>query len=296
MIVRLHICLRCQLRLARRASSRVQTAVHSTSAHPTNQPSGANGEQEIIKQPKIEPEYLHQTGFSHCSPQTQYPVQRLHGQYGKKLREDRECLDIDALGKPADVIVLRDSKFRTYNHVKMVEPDKEPQSIDILATLDSERGLPGQQEVADNINQFRPKEGEGPQDWNAFNSLVTDIQASFTVSQLARYIQSFARSHRDHLLTPRDRQLIPRISPWMPETSPTTQRSDGNYTRGYSLASYTNKQILALKILRECWKVELPDMEAGVGEVELELKSKDYDLLISKSSSGTVDICVNYII
>jgi hypothetical protein len=286
MTTRPHICLKCQLQLARWVPSRIQASFYSTATNqrnPPSHPAGENGEQdETISRPFIRPQYLHQTTVSRRPLRTQYPMVKLHGIHGKKLREERERLNIRALGEPADVIVLRDSKVRTYNHMEIVESDEEPQSIDILATLDSERGLPGQQEVEENINQFRPKEGEGPQDWDAFNTLVKDLQASFTISQLARYIQSFDKARGDDPSMTRDRLWIPRLSPWMPVTSQPTQRSDRNYTRGYSLASYTNKQRLVLRLLRECWKLEVPELEAGMGEVELELKPKDYDLLLRK--------------
>lgn len=286
MITRPHICLRCQLRLARLVPSRIQVAFQSSTTSRPNNLKNTRGEKaEPIKQHHVRPGYLHQTDLSRRPLLSQYPMGRLYGHTGKKQREEREHLDISSLGEPADVIVLRDSKFRTYNYADTVEPDEAPQSIDILATLDSERGLVGHTEVEENINQFRPKGGEEPQDWNGFNSLVQNIQAGFTVSQLARYIQSFSEINEGNSTVRSSRSLIPRISPWMPETSLSTQHLDDGHTRGYSLASYTNKQRLVLRLLRECWKLELPELEGGVGEVELELKPSDYDLLLSKPTS-----------
>lgn len=211
---------------------------------------------------------------------------RAHGLRGNRQREDREHLGMDVLGKPANVIVLRDSKFRTYSHLELIDGPEQPQSLDILAALDSERGLAGQQEVEENINQFRPKDGEGPENWDAFNALVKDVQASFTVSQLARYIKSFNKAHGEEASTPSSWFLIPRVSPWMPQSSQTVQRP--NHNGGYSFASYTNKQRMVLRLLRECWKVEVPEIEASLGEVELELKPKDYDLLLSKLTCHTI--------
>lgn len=260
-------------------TSRIRAAFNSTSA---NRPPGENGEDDDVKQPYIRSQSLYQTNASRNPLRSQESMGKLHGLHGKKLREERERLHIDALGEPADVIVLRDSKFRTYSHVQRIAAAEEPGSIDILAALDNERGLPGQQEVDENINQFRPKEGEGPQNWDEFNNLVKDIQAGFTTSQLARYIRSFADRNRDDVSISRDPFLIPLISPWMPESSQAGQHSDDTYTQGYSLASYTSKQKLVLRLLRECWKVEVPELEHGVGEVELELKPKDYDLLLRK--------------
>jgi hypothetical protein len=193
-------------------------------------------------------------------------------------------LDVDALGEPAEVIVLRDSKYTTYDYAKEYQVVEPVESIDILAALDNERGLVGQKEVEENINQFRPKKGEEPQDWDGFNKLVQDMQAGFTVSQLARYIQSFNEANGGEKSSPSVGFLIPRISPWMPESSKSTTYLDGDSTGGYSVASYTNKQRLVLRLIRECWKLALPEVEEGIGEVELELKPGDYDLLLSKSA------------
>lgn len=234
--------------------------------------------------------FLHQSDIARHPLRTLYPMGKLHG---NKQQQERERLDVEALGRPADVIVLRDPKFRTYSHVEIISPDEKPQSIDILAALDNERGLAGQQEVDENINQFRPKNGREPQDWDAFNTLVKDIQASFTISQLARYITSFTKAHGAEPSTPSDRLLIPRITQWMPVSSQTTKRSGDNHTPGYSLASYTYKQRMVLRLLRECWEVEVPELEASVGEVELELKPKDYDLLMSKPTYCIIVINVN---
>lgn len=206
---------------------------------------------------------------------------KLYGHGGKKLREEREHLDFQALGENAEVIVLRDSRFTTYNRANKTKPDQEPKPIDILATLESERGLVGNKEVDENINQFRPKEGEEPQDWDTFNSLVQDLQAGFTATQLQRYIKAFSKANTER---PSATPLIPWVSPWVPATSQDTQNADGDYARGYSVASYTNKQKLALRLIRECWELELPELVAGIGEVELELNPKDYDLLLSKST------------
>ena len=301
MISRPHVCLKCQLRLATRVSSRpsrIQAAFNSSSANRPdsrhNHPSGEDGErEELIKRPHLRPKALQQADLPRRPLHAQIPSRTAHVLRGKKPYEERERLDIDALGTPADVIILKDSKFRTYSHVDRIEPDEDPESVDILATLDNERGLPGLHEIEDNINQFRPKEGEGPQDWDAFNTLLTDIQAGFTTSQLQRYVQSFSKAHKDDPSTYRDRFLIPNISPWMPETSKAAQHSDDGYTRGYSLASYTNKQKLVLRLLRDCWKVEVPELEFGVGEVELQLKPKDYDLLLRKPLCQIIAIETN---
>jgi hypothetical protein len=286
MSTRPYICLKCQSHLARRTPPKIRVAFQSTSTKSSDYHRRAQGESSTVqplRKPYIRPTFLQQTKVSPNSSKTPYSLGKLYGHAGRKKREDRERLNVDALGAPADVIVLRDTKVTTYTHVETVDPAEAPQPVDILATLDNERGLVGQKEVEENINHFRPKDGEQPQNRDDFNRLVQDVQSAFTVSQLARYIHNFSNGGKHDSSKAGTGSSIPRISPWMPETSKSIEQLDDESSRGYSLASYTAKQRLVLRLLRECWKLELPELEYGVGEVELELKPEDYELLLSKS-------------
>jgi hypothetical protein len=216
---------------------------------------------------------------------SKHPLGKLYGFLGQLQREKYESLgNISTLGDPAEVIVLRESKVNRYMGGLREIDSLQPESIDILATLDSERGLVGQKEVDENINHLRPKEGEHPQNWDEFNDLLHEIQSGFTASQLARYIQSFrgdgadGETEEDAVLD----AIIPRISPWMPETSDSLEAFKEDPTRGYSVESHTGKQRVAMRLMRECWKLELPELENGIGEVELELHPGDLDLLLRK--------------
>jgi hypothetical protein len=290
MIVRPHICLRCQIRLAKGISSRSQVVFQSTAAKLQVASDPATKEYTAEREGEIEPSqvrdsFAHQSKLPRRSVLSQYPLGKLYGHSGQKKRENRERLGIDALGEPTNVIVLRDTKLSTYTSKEYIDGE-EPESIDILAALDNERGLVGQKEVEENINQFRPEDGKQPRNWDDFNKIVQELQKGFTVSQLARYIQSFEVENKGKSPSKANAGfLIPRISPWMPETSRSIERLDDDSVRGYSAASYTSKQRLVLRLIRECWKLELPELEEGIGEVELELKPRDYDLLLSESST-----------
>lgn len=211
---------------------------------------------------------------------SEYPLGKLYGFRGQKLRENREKLPIDVLGEEAEVIVLRDSKFNTYDHADVVEV-QEVESIDILAKLDEERGLVGEKEVEENINELRPKQGEEPRTRRELNGLVTELQNGFTVSQLARYIQSHGSKHPAEVQPPTSSLLL-RISPWVPGISESNELLDNDHLKGYDLDSYTSKQRLVLRLLRECWKLELPAVEEGIGQIEVNLKPGELDLLLCK--------------
>lgn len=304
MIVRPHICLRCQLRLAKRTTvSRSQIAYQSSNAQPVSEkeyvirssPSQVDGALPPIRQPVVA---IHRGIRSEVSHRPFYGKRgKLYGFLGTLQQEQRESLDVKALGKHAEVIVLRDSKVTTSIKALREIDAIEPRSIDILATLNGERGLVGQKEVEENVNQFRPKEGQHPHTWDEINELVQDLHRGFTSSQLGRYIQSFGTPMTPPapLPGPGAHKKFIRISPWVPlsgDDSDVVQhwrRSNG----AHPFASYTGKQLLALRLIQECWHVdvsEIPNLEGEeesevIGEIEIKLSAGVYKLLVSKLRS-----------
>jgi len=217
------------------------------------------------------------SGFTEIETHT--PSGRFYGHRGQLQRENRELLKLKSLGDPAEVIILRDTEFKAYSFgAKQIE-DLAPRSINILAELDNERGLVGRKEVEENINQFRPQKGKEPQTEEDFNNIVQEIQASFTSSQLARYIQA----HEKGVPKLAGDALITGITPWTPGISKSKDPLDEE-DRGYSFSSYTGKQRLALRLVRHCWNLGLPQLEEGIGEIEVELRPRDYYLLLRKLS------------
>ncbi|EHL01005.1 hypothetical protein M7I_3032 [Glarea lozoyensis 74030] len=175
-------------------------------------------------------------------------------------------------------------------------PDNGQQNIDIIARLDRERGLVDQTEVEKNIDEFRPKENEEPKTRKEFNAFVDKLQNAFNSPQLEEYIGSFEGkltlqtppefSPRSSLLDPidpscyADDALVLVETPWLPETSaPNGYLEEKLSLRGYALASHTKKQRLVVKLLRECWKLELPDVVSWVGHIDLLLRPGDVEHL-----------------
>jgi hypothetical protein len=213
----------------------------------------------------------------------EHPLGRLHGFRGHKLRENAAELDVNSLGEPAEVIVLRDAGFR-FNPQREMEEMKMVEKVDILAQLDAERGLVGQAEVEKSIEEFRPKSKTIT--WEALQSIQRQLVAGFTTSQLVKYIEAFERRKKNkeeqHGLESQDDlpgAILTKTS-WVPGTSETGEEFDDGVLRGYGSEALTPKLRLVLLMLRQYWQLEAQDIIESIGEVELEIRSKELELLI----------------
>lgn len=214
---------------------------------------------------------------------------KIYGYTGiKQVGNSVTLSGVDALGKNAEVLVLRDSKLKFYKakNKSPLDASPPPENIDILARIQSERGIVSSKDVEAHINECKPAQGT-IQTWDDFNGLVQLLQKSFTNPQMKKYIQSYPEEERMRKVPSLgvgilyDENAISRATPWVPETSPINQPVDDDPLRGYSPASYNYKQNIAVRILRECWQIEVPELVDGIGEVEVQVQIKDLDFLNS---------------
>lgn len=275
-----HICLRCQRGLAKRSTaSASQVAFQST---------GSKLREPTFLSARTNRGDRHESGGGSRSKQlerTDRPRTQLHGYRGQKLQEYREELNENSLGDRANVIVLRDSVLSLYESgLDHLRPAK-PTHIDILGQLAEERGLVGQAEVDKNIDGFRPVSER--QSWEDINELVRELQDGFTSSQLQKYIENFEgrrdpQKPQEEWVTPHKNANILRVTAWLPGVSDIEEYFDNDPLRGYFLESHTIKQRLILRLLTECWTVELPELVDGIGQFEVEVRKEDLELLLSK--------------
>jgi hypothetical protein len=282
-VSRSHICLSCRRSLAKHKSpTAYRVARQSTSAsaqqtspgQPQNDTAPASTG-NVVRRSGGPPKVSHQ------------PLGRLHGHRGVKVRENLEQLPTTSLGEAANVIVLRDSGITVYEHRDQMK-DKRAEHIDILGQLADERGLVGEDEVNKNINGFRPKEGDKPETWDDINAIVRGLQDGFTQTQLEKYIEAF-EGKREPISPPEEwvneEETAPilAITPWQPGISNDTEHFDNDPLRGYFLESHTSKQRVILRLLRECWMLELPELEEGLGQFEIKINLDNLVVLLSKS-------------
>lgn len=276
-----HICLRCQRSLAKRSFHLHSTQTLSERRRYSHQ---------AVRKVDDEDAETDNADVSNLGEKydTRIAQGKLRGHRGIFQREDLEELrGATALGDQAKVIVLRDSIFRKYvldtQEIKTVRP----KHIDILGTLAEERGLVGEDEVMQNIDAFRPREADGIQDWDELNKLTHALEQGFTTTQLEKYIKNF-KNKREIEKPPEiwkandNTSAITRITPWLPGISAVEDHFDNDPLREYYLQSHTPKQVLALRLLRECWMLELPELVDGIGQFEIRLRNGDLDLLLCK--------------
>jgi len=216
---------------------------------------------------------------------TEHPLGRLHGFRGHRLREKRAELNIDSLGKPAEVIVLRDAGFHS-NPRPEIEELKAIEKVDILTQLDSEKGLITQADVEKNIEEFKPK--TKIISWDELQKLQRQLVSGFTTSQLIKYSDAHGRrlkkrNEEPELDTRNDSiGVIRRRTEWAPGISETGDKFEESTLRGYDSEAFTHKQRLVLLLLRQCWQLEAQEVVESIGEVELGVRSIELELLIGR--------------
>ncbi|KAM3073003.1 hypothetical protein ACMFMG_008722 [Clarireedia jacksonii] len=213
------------------------------------------------------------------------PLGRLLGGKKNGQWQASKVLNVKALGKTSEIIVLRDAKFTSFLPEQKTEEVEPPKNIDILKTLESERGIISDDELFSNFNEFRPTAEGNSLSWANLIDLVQVLDDSFTFSQMNKYLKSF--SDRNKLLPSLAPDLINtngivRVSAWVPETSESSENLKESVLSGYLTPSFTAKQLLALNIIRQCWEVGVAEIEEGIGQAEVQLNPADLELLIKQ--------------
>ncbi|OBT85795.1 hypothetical protein VE02_06038 [Pseudogymnoascus sp. 03VT05] len=254
--------------------------------------------------PDAEPEFIYR--FDPENRLSALPLDRMYGLNATQLRENTKILGIDSLGKPAEVIVLQDSGTLRYVAPLPFQTTIEAPVVDILAEFNREKGLIGRDEVNDNIETLKPQEKVLP--WTDIRVIEDKLSDGFTMAQLLYYIESTERQRMAALAESvasdtqsgktaeekvvtgqpvgqaveiKAQNVILRQSPWMPGTSDQGDHFDESSLRGYISEAFTQKQRVALNIIRLCWGIESQELVSSVGEMELQVNSADLDLLLS---------------
>ncbi|KAL3422751.1 hypothetical protein PVAG01_06907 [Phlyctema vagabunda] len=322
-----HICLQCRTRLARRPALFPSIINHrrtfqSTTARTADDQSHDEWT-EAFTQDKLDDDAksnsrLASEGERWYSKRrrelSEFPLGRLYGFGGQKLRQHTEKLGIDNLGKPSQVIVLRGAKLDLPKEMletsKTTSSDETPKErVDIVRLIEQERGLVGHQEVIDNINELRPKAEREIKTWDDVRRFVEELSSGFTVLQLANYMNSHgisgqqevdgqatleevssSKAHDNHGLNNNTSSEITtpkvQISRWMPGVSESIEHFDRSLHRGYETPEvFSPKARVAFLLIRDCWSLKIPTVENGLGETEIKLDSQDLEWMIKGDSS-----------
>ncbi|OTB12887.1 hypothetical protein K445DRAFT_320718 [Daldinia sp. EC12] len=294
------ICLRCRLRLLRQSPQLFQTPNRSvqtqrttlerfysgSSPHPIDQDlSLRDGDPDLEN--NNESQYRKRErgrGSGHRSLE----LRKRRLSRNRVLEEDSGNLNIDVLGKPASVIIMRDEGlYQKKGHPYVSqdlddEPDNRPANLESLLGL--QREAPTTEEVYENIDSLKPK-SETTIPERRFRKLQADLMDGFLSAQLYGYLKYYKKNHHSSTSKPADRMSadikrfnwVKEVSPWVPLGIQSAPVEDIDMSlHGYVTESTPLKERLALQIMRECWGLSITELDAGLGEMEMNIRNDSF--------------------
>ncbi|RYO94409.1 hypothetical protein DL764_007843 [Monosporascus ibericus] len=227
------------------------------------------------------------------------PRAKRHHVKGRVLIEATESLGTDMLGRPAQALVMKEGVYRKKRLASVILGD-EPGPTDMEALLDARNEPATPEEARANIDELWPRT-ETLLSEKAFRKMQKALTDGFLKSQLKDYIENFkeeARAH-DHESVAGDSESAPSapsaggsgvpeeydwiksISPWAPLNGDgSIAEGTGRNLHGYISDSTTDKEKLAIRILRECWALSIQELSSGLGEVWVRLRNWEFTLLM----------------
>lgn len=304
MLIRPYVCVRCQLHLSRRLAWRLpssfsQRALHSTATPLSNDPFHNDDDEEL---PPEALAYLRRLD----KPESVAREYRLWG--NERVKAQNATLRSSRLGRTAKVILLSESLAEPHYEGETRELEaKDSLGIDILAQLDRERGTLTWADIEAGIEESRPGVGQGPETLWEFDDLARSLQDGFTTHQMIAYIashkarqklqdtaQKTAQTAQKATTSKRNTGPRIRVSQWMPGTSDIRKFIESPL-RGYAKESHSYARAIAIRILRECWQVEVAELAQGIGEVEVSITSQNLATLLYGDQSTFASISSSYI-
>jgi len=277
------ICLRCQVRLARVSTPRRSALVsnqrptrvlqtrRSTTASEQVQafPNGDGPHRRIL-----------------------YPHGRLRGIPGRRVREGVANLGLKTLGKPAEVIVLRDAELGLKQAPETAAEEvteKSWSATDLLASLDAERGILPPEDVARNIEEFRTLWSQKGLEWDQWLEARKKLCGAFSTAQLTQYIVH--KTQQNAVINTQNQRTsnILRKSIWTPGETPFEGFRVDNMERKRLPNMSPNlprKEALAERVLGDCWDHHVRAEASDTGELEILLRPRDLSLLVHQSTSS----------
>lgn len=222
-------------------------------------------------------------------------LRELRGDRGLRVREDAETVSVNALGKPTEVIVLRDTPLSAQDEAAEQKEEEEDERAvtsscrkTLLETMEGE-DIPMEQDTVDRqLDALRsqigvPIAGRLIISQKEFFQLCKVIKKGYNSEQLDAYIfcsnillpeQSSSQSQRA------TENLIPDKSPDL-HFRPWTLKRIHNHAPWKSFKR-------AITILKKCWKVEIREEVERLGELVCTLPKSGIRLLSAGSELSTL--------
>ena len=318
------VCLRCQLRLSLRKGSR-QDVSHRLSTTPQQlrgfapsrklrQQQAILGDDGLLDEDLIAPVRKHDPFSPKWEGRSVPRTASGHAGVKHLHRGHKDTLKFNALGEPAEVLVLDDGRVAREGRSDSVEVRSkraaEDRKINILSSsdmvdeIDAERGLANTDQVFENIEGIRNSWiAQSKSDPAVFSpaehaEISSQLSRGFTIRQLAVY---FERADVDRPKDPLDLRYefssdVYSRSAWTSGTpSPQQSRAPklvrpGEDVKMRKNLTYENldrhlsaKSMLVERILRQCWQFNVRQDESTEGELDIRLHATHLDLIMNHS-------------
>lgn len=296
------VCLRCQLRQALRhiaAPANPLARIRCGTQHRLQSSASASAAADSHDTPQHGDRKHRQKGYKIL-----HPHGKIWGKKGKLVKEAREQLKATTLGRPAEVIVLRD----LLRDLPEETPQKDVPS-EVLVTSEEEKAETSR--IIDSVIQ-QQQAATAPDDVNAaiddirkglqgkdvvteveFDRLAKLLLDSYNVGQLSAYFKGLPKEVvADTPVIPTDSlpdklQGVQKIEKreWRKGTTPIEQRlSKENNVRTPLLANTrSRKGNIVDKILRSGWHIKIESEVEAIGELELLFTPAQMALLQTRS-------------
>ncbi|KAF2101276.1 hypothetical protein NA57DRAFT_72718 [Rhizodiscina lignyota] len=295
------ICLQCQFRIWRRtlAASKTHPKRFRVSSHNSLFSTTAYHNDSAERQDVLETKAtIHRSSFTKKF-KVLYPHGRIRGRRGKEVVEDSAPLDIESLGEPSEIIVLKEADFdEPQKQEKGNRTDSEPSTVgakddhasvsteEILRSIKDDTTAPSQDAVNKHLDTLRSQ--MSPRDvassktlsWAEYVTLRSKIFESYSAKQLlgyTTYIQKKTSRGKDTHAASRANKKELRIvrSQWVPGRSSWTHRLPLEDT-GKEKMLLSKKAVLVDVVLRSYWNIEV---ENEFGQLELRGQRWQLELL-----------------
>ncbi|KAI9812158.1 MAG: hypothetical protein M1827_004824 [Pycnora praestabilis] len=283
------ICLKCQLRLTAGRVPLSRVREEKDSALP-RQARWSSSDQQLETR----------RGLTKRSKRTLYPHGRLLGaKGGDQYRVGAARLGTESLGKPSEVILLRDAKLHYRDEaVPLTEVKKEEnkRAYNVSGLFDEihhERVVESKENVNRNIETLRPHNSlRRVLSEQNFNDVAKNLYDGFTVPQLQHYINIFRETEVGKIHTEEGAELLedtegPGIlnrTDWTPGVTPFHGQRLDRFKKPTLPNKFTRKQTLVTEdVMRNCWKLAIQEEIESNGELELQLRSREMKFLLNNN-------------
>ena len=228
---------------------------------------------------------------------SRHPLRKnIDGYGGTRVRLDTARLENTSLGQPSEIIIIRQPEATS------TEIDHVPQSIpsvkgelatpELLDSLDALKGLPNSEEVQKNIEDLRPANADRELPRQEYESLSQQMYDGFLVEQLAAYVEKHRiapptenlNAKRNTRGNSRKQNVSLHVSEWSPGVTAflaPPSAKDGAPLRKDRWTG-KGKHGLVDELLRRCWRLEVKEEVASIGELEITLAPRQLSLLLSE--------------